>query len=358
METAPVIAPGFALTLSADRARIGQPPAARILLILPLFPAHPMSIESLTHQPKIPAWIVSMVAHASLLLLLVLWVQRPPQGAAEEPTREVGIVLKRATAEGVKFEGESDHLADQTANVDSSHATPNDPVATLPDLASHSNAAEALPELPGLGPLAGGGSEANAANMTEGGGITGGAHGDIGEKSRVRVFGAEGVGTKFVYLFDRSASMEGAPLSAAKGQLIESLGSLKEIHQFQIIFFNTRAPVFTLAGSRRIAFATDTSKRRAEQQVQSVTADGGTDRLEALKRALSLTPDVIFFLTDADDSMSRPDLEEVYRRNRRAGAMICTIEFGRGPARSRQNFLTELAHKTGGAYVYVNTDAL
>ena len=34
--------------------------------------------------------------------------------------------------------------------------------------------------------------------------------------AQVSVFGVEGKGNKFVYVFDRSASMEGPPLAAAK----------------------------------------------------------------------------------------------------------------------------------------------
>ncbi len=318
-----------------------------------------MVLDRLTRRAKIPAWGTSVLFHAAMVLLLLLWVQRTPQGAAEESSREVGIVLKRMTTDGVKFEGENDALADRTAAIDSPHPIAADPIAALPDLASNSTAEEALPELPSLGPLEEAGpSDTGAASMTKGGGTTGGAPGDVGEKSRVRVFGVEGVGTKFVYLFDRSTSMEGAPLAAAKQQLIESLESLQEIHRFQIIFFNTRAPIFTIGGRKRIAFASDQNKRLAAQQVNSVVADGGTDRLEALKRAIALGPDVIFFLTDADDAMSPGDLQAIYRLNQRAGATICTIEFGRGPARDRENFLTQLASRTGGGSVYVNTHAL
>lgn len=297
-----------------------------------------------------------MVVHATLVVLLLFWVSRTPQGAADEPSREVGIVLKRATSEGVKFDGEEDTPADRSANVNTPNPTPADPSEALPDLADHSNAVDALPTLPTVGSEAD--PSASAASMAQAGGTKGGARGDVGEKATVSVFGVEGTGTKFVYLFDRSASMDGPPLVAAKRQFIESLASLDDIHQFQVIFFNTGAQPFTIDGRQRIAFATEQNKRMAERLLGGVTAYGGTDRLLALKNAIRLGPDVIFFLTDADDPMSTADLAEIATLNRRYNVSICAIEFGRGPTHNRQNFLKQLAASTGGQYGYVNTSAL
>ena len=59
--------------------------------------------------------------------------------------------------------------------------------------------------------------------------------------------GAEGTGTKFVYVFDRSGSMEGyggRPLASAKHQLISSLTQLNDACQFQIIFYNEQPEIF------------------------------------------------------------------------------------------------------------------
>jgi hypothetical protein len=175
----------------------------------------------------------------------------------------------------------------------------------------------------------------------------------------VSVFGVQGTGSKFVYVFDRSSSMEGPPLAAAKRQLINSLKSLESTHQFHIIFFNTQTRSFDIAeGSRRITFATDRNKQLAANFVGGITADGGTDRLGALREAIGFAPDVIFFLTDADDRMSADELEEISRTNRRARAAICVIEFGRRTSPPQSNFLTELARESGGQYGYVNAAAL
>jgi hypothetical protein len=177
--------------------------------------------------------------------------------------------------------------------------------------------------------------------------------------AKVSVFGVEGTGNKFVYLFDRSASMEGAPLAAAKRQLLESLEKLNDVHQFHIMFFNHRLQSFDITGgSRRIAFATERNKKSAARFVGGVKADGGTERFDALKHALALRPDVIFFLSDADDPMSAKEMADLGRLNERVGARICVIEFGRGDTVPKANFLKTLASESGGQYGYVNAAKL
>jgi hypothetical protein len=177
--------------------------------------------------------------------------------------------------------------------------------------------------------------------------------------SKVKVFGVEGTGNKFVYLFDRSASMEGAPLAAAKRQLIESLETIDELQQFHVIFFNQRLMSFDLTGgSRRIAFGTDRNKELAGRFIKTVAADGGTARFPALKHALALQPNVIFFLTDADDPMTSKEVAEIIRINERIQAQICVIEFGVGGKPPKNNFLTQLARESNGQYGYVNLATL
>ena len=301
----------------------------------------------------LPAWAFSLLFHCCAIVLLGLAVQQSPRGAAEEPGRSAGIVLKSASAEGDLYEGEDD-LADERVADDQSQ--PLDLLSVLPSESAAANSGEDLPYVPGSGATAGGGVP-DAGKFLSGGGRRGSPSG--GGKARVSVFGIEGIGNKFVYLFDRSSSMEGPPLAAAKRQLIESLRSLESVHQFHIIFFNTRTQAFDITGGgRRIAFATDRNKQLAANFVGGIVADGGTDRLIALREAIAFAPDVIFFLTDADDPMPASELADIARANRRARAAICVIEFGRRQAPSPENFLSELARESGGKYGYVNTTRL
>ena len=135
------------------------------------------------------------------------------------------------------------------------------------------------------------------------------------------------------------AAWRGAPLAAAKQQLTESLNSLDSIHQFQIVFFNHLTRTFdATGGGHRVAFATERNKQLAAKFIGGITADGGTDRLAALRAAIAMQPDVIFFLTDDDDPMPESELAEVNQLNRRSTATICTIQFGSGPPKTATIF--------------------
>jgi hypothetical protein len=179
--------------------------------------------------------------------------------------------------------------------------------------------------------------------------------------ARTEVFGAAGEGRTFSYVFDRSGSMDGhrgAPLHAAKAELLASLADLGQTQQFQIIFYNEQPRVFSPSGSPgRLVFATDQNKYLAQKFVGSITADGGTKHEEALEMALKTSPGVIFFLTDADEPrMDSRQLARIGRLNR--GSIINTIEFGYGPQRDADNFLVELARRNGGKHVYVDVARL
>jgi hypothetical protein len=188
-------------------------------------------------------------------------------------------------------------------------------------------------------------------------GETPGARRVRGGTARTSVFGAVGEGRKFAYVFDRSGSMDGhggAPLRAAKAELIASLNDLKSTHQFQILFYNEHPRVFNPTGVQgKLVFGTDQNKILAQKFVGSITADGATRHEEALETALKMVPDVIFFLTDADEPrMTSAQLARVARLNR--GTVIHAIEFGYGPQADPDDFLVKLARQNGGSHVYVD----
>lgn len=180
-------------------------------------------------------------------------------------------------------------------------------------------------------------------------------------RARTSLFGLTGEGFKFVYVFDRSGSMGGSAheaLRAVKAELRNSLQNLDTVHQFQIIFYNDRPVVFNPSGVQgRLAFANPQTKQRALRFVETISADGGTEHEEALKLAIRLRPDVIFFLTDGDDpKLTRPQLDRIQRMA--AGITINAIEFGSGPRPEGESFLATLAEENDGQYVYVDITKL
>ncbi len=178
-----------------------------------------------------------------------------------------------------------------------------------------------------------------------------------GDRGGTSLFGIVGEGYKFVYVIDRSGSMGGEgrkSLQLAKAELIRSFQRLDRVHQFQIVFYNERPVVFNPTGTPgRLAFATDENKQRAVRFLDKIAADGGTDHESALRVAIRLRPDVIFFLTDADDPKLSPGQLAKIRRLA-AGIIINTVEFGPGPKPAARSFLAALAGQNGGKYAYID----
>ena len=149
---------------------------------------------------------------------------------------------------------------------------------------------------------------------------------------------------KFVYVFDRSTSMEGAPLAAAKQQLIESLQSLDSVHQFHIIFFNHADAERSTSrgGGRRIAFATDRNKklaaqvRRRHHGRRRHRPAAGAPRRDATAPRRDLLSDRRRRPDAARASWPRSPSSIAAPARRSA-----TIEFGRGPAKAAE----ELPHR-------------
>jgi hypothetical protein len=301
-------------------------------------------------KPK-PAWLLSCALHVGVVVFALAAIHHSP-GSSAAGVDEGGIELElKSGGDGFR---ESESRVTQAV-----YAVSQQPMPPALLVAEPVTPPSPTPQsLPSTSPSStSSGRPATGAGTNTGKPAAGSSYGPgSGSKASVRVFGVQGTGTKFVYVFDRSGSMEGAPLAAAKQQLIESINSLEAIHQFQIIFFNHQIRTFdATGGGHRVAFATDRSKQLAANFIGGITADGGTDRLAALRAAVAMQPDVIFFLTDDDDPMPESELAEVEQLNKRASATICTIQFGEGPAQKSDNFLVQLARTTGGQYGYVDT---
>jgi hypothetical protein len=307
----------------------------------------------------VPAWAVSVVLHASLIALLALRFDALPRGSAPIDTRTVSIILKpietsRDTPLPSKEEGAAAGeprpagAGNHTDNGDLLEVeAPSDPTTALPQAELVIGPGVAADRLqPGLGELTHGASGTPAPGRGQ---------------ARTSVFGLTGEGYKFVYVFDRSGSMGGSthsPLEAAKRELLRSLNDLSDIHQFEIVFYNDYPVVMELAGSGRLVFANEQNKRLAAEFVSRVRADGATDHEQALTLALRLRPDVIFFLTDADQpTLNARQLAKIRELNGGNTSINC-IEFGLGPSLSAENFLVRLARENGGGHVYFDVSRL
>ncbi|MEX2316221.1 MAG: hypothetical protein WD669_03650 [Pirellulales bacterium] len=323
------------------------------------------------------AWAASLVFHLTATIVIGVLVQRLPRGA--DLGVSSGMVIDLAAGDGEFDVGDDSPNIQNSANDSASPTAVAHQIdvlspesaglrvtADLSQLAptpagvSGSEFQPSIDQFVGSGRSGAGAQPSDPAGSRRSGPSRGRPAGGFGGGSRstAEVFGVKGTGSKFVYLFDRSTSMEGPRLAAAKRQLINSLQALNSVNQFQIIFFNSTPHPIDVTGAGRMAFADDRNKRLAANMVGHVTADLGTDRYSALKSAIAFNPDVIFFLTDADDEMLPGEVSEILRANQRTGAAICVIEFGQDAAPPVENFLIRLARESGGQYGYVDASAL
>lgn len=309
---------------------------------------------------SLPAWLVSVLLHATLLIFVFL-LQLPSGGAAPEQNRSGGIVLIQTDASGETFLSEP---SPPTSRYEPSAADlPRVTEAALPEIQQVTlDLPATLPGNESLVPSNESLGASDANNLLPGPEALLSGSGSSKQLKNYQVetsvFGVKGTGSKFIYVFDRSTSMEGydgIPLAAAKAQLIGSLNDLQRTHQFQIIFYNGNAVPWNPNPSQppSMMFGDESTKAAACKFIQGIVGRGNTRHLPALQQALRLAPDVVFFLTDAEwPQMSRAELDRIKRLNR--GTSINSIEFGVGPRRSRNNFLTQLAQENNGQYSYVD----
>ena len=312
-----------------------------------------------------PALILSVVAHVVLLVLIGLVISTAPKGSGDSPDRPVGIALVHRLPDRDRYvEAKPEQMTEQTdSQSESSLASAAAPPADLSppiDLAGVLQAMEATPS-PVSGTGLAGETNLDANALGDGTGQSGNSA--DGEDSSAMVFGVSGSGSHFVYVFDRSDSMNGfggLPLRSAKAELIRSLKTLTPKQRFQIIFYNDKPKPFQVSGMPLQLVAGESDMvSRAENYVNGIRAFGGTKHELALKLALRMSPDVIFFLTDARiPRLSGVKLAEIKRRAEQAGTTIHAIEFGGEPGAPPDSFLRDLASQNGGQYQYINVGTL
>ena len=309
-----------------------------------------------------PSWLLSAAVHFAALILLAISFERPPAGAAGLVSWEMGFAESTADAPAETLPFEATPSAAEPSPADAvASAAGGEPVRSLADALGGPvsiDPSSALPTTPAVGGSSG---AVGAVDIRAAIGAAQPRPPSVGGKATVGVFGTTGEGYKFVYVFDRSGSMGGSgrnALEAAKAELLASLRALGQTHQFQIIFYNDQVTKFNPTGDPdRLVFATEQNKQAAARFLATITADGGTQHEAALSAAIKLRPDVIFFLTDADEPKLYPaQLQRIHRVAN--GITINTIEFGYGPRVAEDNFLVRLARENGGQHAYFDVSKL
>ncbi|MEM1070784.1 MAG: hypothetical protein AAGG48_00295 [Planctomycetota bacterium] len=311
-----------------------------------------------------PALLMSLLMHVVILTTAGLVWTRQPTGTGEESDRPVGIALVHRMPDRDRYIDASEVQTAQTeqAAAESSASAAAAPPADLAppiDLAGVLEAMESTPSTVSGTGLAG---ETELDGDAFAGDGTGNTVGDS-EQSTTTLFGISGSGSRFVYVFDRSDSMNGfggRPLRSAKSELIRSLRTLTDRQQFQLIFYNDKPSPFKLSGlPLQMIPGEDSYRQLAETHIRSIQAFGGTEHKSALKMALRMGPDVVFFLTDARiPRLSSSELRDIKSLADSVGATIHAIEFGPDPGAPVDSFLRTLASQNLGQYRYINVRTL
>ena len=194
----------------------------------------------------------------------------------------------------------------------------------------------------------------NISSQSEQGNVKGsGANGQ-----QVTFGGTRGSGRKFLYILDRSDSMSwrgGALMRNAVNDAVNSVRSLdpkKGANRFQIIVYNHNVEIFEQ--NQKLIEVTEANKTRAIRFLQSLVPAGGTNPEKALEAGVKMSPDVIFFLTDANEELTAQTLARIKSlRQQYKVKQICVVEFG-NPSDPKKKTFRQLAGENGGSYVFRN----
>jgi len=159
-----------------------------------------------------------------------------------------------------------------------------------------------------------------------------------------RTFGEprEDAPRRIVFVLDRSGSMQGRPLAAAKRAIRTCLAGLREGDAFAIVAFDTGTTIFPRDGE--LAPGTPESVREAAAFLDGIDAGGGTEILRGLRDGAGLLGDGggnLLLVTDGEVYGSEDVVAGMARRGVRVHAL------GIGSA-ARDRFLEGLARATGG----------
>ena len=156
-----------------------------------------------------------------------------------------------------------------------------------------------------------------------------------------------------VFVVDASGSLN-ANFDYVKVELRRTIQRLQGKQQFDVIFFSggplREMPINNLRG---LQHASPNNRDAAIKWVAKQFARGETEPAEALRRAMTLKPELICFLTDG--LIPRETVDELARMNKDHATQINTIGF---VSKEGEAVLKEIARAHRGDYRFVSEDDL
>ncbi len=275
--------------------------------------------------------LLSLAVHGLLLLVLGLFPARSrgPTLAIEDTRVALDLCLLDPGPSANRSPRETPASPrDLNVSTDFRPQLNESPIVAGPDVVG------SAPTLSFAGPL--GRTDGPAGSPKDGGRVVG------------SLFSPPTMAARVVYVLDRSVSMGmDNKLERACQELLAGLRRLPSATRFQVVAYNNHAEPLVIHGSVDWLTAEPAVLEEVGLALARLAAAGGTDHANALRRGLALRPDVLFFVTDADD-LPPEQVALVTRGN--PGAVIHAIELTRRRHPRSDSSLARLARDNGGSY--------
>lgn len=325
----------------------------------PNLPQHEGSASpTLTGKGVLLSWIFSVIFHLLALggMYMVVFPFSPPRPEVEHAVtfaQVVGDIDATGTAP-VPPSPDPPALTPPASPMDAADnriqpsISPMDSVVGGPLNSPAESASEASgglggPTIPGIPVIGLGGGP------TGSGGDAGPPGVSLGGGGGVNFFGlrssAPGV-RSIVYVVDRSGSMTDT-FMAVRAELKRSVGELRRSQKFHVIFYNSGDP--TENPPLKPVPAIEANKRAFYEFLDTVTPTGGTRPERALRQALALEPDLIYFLSDG--VFEAEVVERVKEWNRGSRTKVYTIAYLDPQGRK---LLELISRQNGGEFKFVS----
>jgi hypothetical protein len=307
-------------------------------------PQQAEALESASGESEPPAttggWLgtslsalVSLVVHMALLLICALVVYDPAGGRQIEEEVQIGslpeIELRRQPEEELQANEVAASADEQQLD---EVLTPLVPADTADE--EDTFGVEFLE----VAPFGGGEQFGEIGGPPAGGGVGEG----------VTFMNVRATGRRFCIIADTSGSMSGPKLDYVKEEILETVGSMKPMARFQLLFYSSRAIPYPKADwlHPRKEYAS------LETWLEARYGSGGTQPITAFRLAFELDPppDAIFFMTDGLFPVTVVEQVAELQRSKRRQVVIHTISF---MDRSTEFMMQEIARNSGGTYRHV-----
>lgn len=262
---------------------------------MPAVPEHSTNFER--NAGSVVAFMASLVAHVSLILVLACWVYSAGKSSN-------GLLLQAEV-------GDSESISldmVQTYELEQQSASSAAPQATTQELSLDVKLDKLLQASPSelsteslLVDLA----SAAASTASDNGVATADGRDVLKDRGYGRgasFFGSHAYGDRFVFVVDSSSSMTGVRWNSACNQLIKSIEQLDSGQEFFVICFDYQTTFLFNLPPHRLKYSAKSEKsvRGVRTWLQSRTLGRATMPAEALQVALSLNPDAVFLLSDGE----------------------------------------------------------